>query len=192
MHQYVQQRLLPLLGALLISGALAATVAHAATLQPQAYLPLIVKAANTPTPTATSVPTATPGGLLSAQEQQTLDLINGLRRDAGCSDLKAVGTLQNAAAAHNIDMITNNFFDHDSSDGSSFSVRITKYGYKWSLLGENIAAGYTTPASVVNAWKNSPGHYANIVNCKFQDTGLSAKADSEGTLYWTQDFGRPQ
>lgn len=190
MHQYVKQRMLPLLGALLISGALAATVAHAATVQPQAYLPLIVKAANTPTPTATSVPTTTPGGLLTAQEQQTLDLINGLRRDAGCSDLKVVGTLQNATAAHSADMAATGNFSHTGSDGSTLGTRATKYGYNWSALGENIAAGYTTPASVVNGWRNSSGHYANIINCKFQDTGLSVKADSEGTLFWTQDFGK--
>ncbi|HWO51801.1 MAG TPA: CAP domain-containing protein [Ornithinibacter sp.] len=51
--------------------------------------------------------------------------------------------------------------------------------------GENIAAGYGTPAAVMTGWMNSSGHRANIVNCSSAAIG---KGGSYGT-YWTQDVG---
>lgn len=56
-------------------------------------------------------------------------------------------------------------------------------------VGENIAAGYRSAASVVRAWLNSPGHRANILNPDFTRIGLGLAAGAGGTRYWVQDFG---
>jgi len=55
--------------------------------------------------------------------------------------------------------------------------------------GENIAYGYSTAASVVNAWLNSAGHKANIENASFRSTGVGAAASASGVIYWSQEFG---
>lgn len=79
--------------------------------------------------------------------------------------------------------------------GANFSARISAVGFNWSMVGENIAAGYDTPASVVRAWMASPGHCRNILSPSFLDigTGVSQRkvpgAGGPGT--WTQDFGLP-
>ena len=52
-------------------------------------------------------------------------------------------------------MNQHNKFSH-TADGRSPGQRITAMGYKWSACGEIIAKGYSTPASVVRGWMNSP------------------------------------
>ena len=52
--------------------------------------------------------------------------------------------------------------------------------------GENIAQGYSY-SIVVNAWMNSPGHRANILNGGWTKIGV-AYINAGGTAWATQDF----
>jgi uncharacterized protein YkwD len=101
--------------------------------------------------------------------------------------------LVNAAYGHSKDMADNNYFSHNSLDGRTFGQRITAAGYGWSLIGENIAAGYTTVGQTVDAWMASDGHCANLMNPNFSDFGLACarNAASQYGSYWTIDLGRP-
>jgi uncharacterized protein YkwD len=58
-------------------------------------------------------------------------------------------------------------------------------------MGENIAAGFSTAQDVFNAWKNSPGHNANMLDPSFKaiGIGLATVSGSSYTYYWTTDFG---
>ncbi|MEI8635057.1 pre-peptidase C-terminal domain-containing protein [Vibrio sp. PP-XX7] len=49
--------------------------------------------------------------------------------------------LATAAAVHNQDMVTNDYFDHIGSDGTEPWDRAEAAGYSYSYIGENIAAG---------------------------------------------------
>jgi uncharacterized protein YkwD len=134
-------------------------------------------------------------------EQQVLDLINQHRIVAGCAPLNHSAALQQAAYGHSRDMALNNFFNHKGSNGSSVADRVTQQGYKWSRVGENIAAGQRTPEAVVQAWMNSEGHRKNILNCLYKDMGLGYYYDASDSKlpsgggpyyhYWTQDFAAP-
>ena len=101
--------------------------------------------------------------------------------------------LTQAAEAHSQDMVKNNFFAHNGSDGSTLGTRVTAAGYAWSSLGENIAAGQRTVNEVVDGWMASDGHCANIMNGTFQEIGVvcvpGTAADTYPT-YWTMDLGR--
>lgn len=101
--------------------------------------------------------------------------------------------LFNAAAAHSADMAAKNYFSHTSLDGRTFSQRITAAGYNWNYAGENIAAGQTTVDQVMNAWINSPGHCANLMNKNFTEVGVACVRNDASTyrLYWTMDLARP-
>jgi uncharacterized protein YkwD len=84
-------------------------------------------------------------------------------------------------------MVTHHEFTH----GSDFAQRITAAGFRWSQAGENIAAGYRTPSSVVRGWMASTDHCQNILDPTYRavGTGVSAGAalpSDPGT--WTQDF----
>ena len=55
------------------------------------------------------------------------------------------------------------------------------------LVGENIAYGQSSPEAVMNAWMNSSGHRANILNADFDKIGVGV-VRSGGRLYWVQLF----
>lgn len=95
--------------------------------------------------------------------------------------------LTRAAKRHSDDQAKMKKMTHDGSDGSSPSDRITKVGFKWNSVAENVAYGYSDEDTCMAAWMKSPGHKANILS-KNQLFG-SAASSGGGTLYYTQDFG---
>lgn len=128
---------------------------------------------------------------------QVLALTNSERTANGCGALSINNTLAVVAQAHAVDMAENDFFDHNSLNGQSPFDRMRAAGYSFSSAAENIAAGYSTPASVVAGWMNSAGHRANILNCSYTEIGIgyyrlnSDTGDINYVWYWVQDFGRP-
>jgi uncharacterized protein YkwD len=126
---------------------------------------------------------------------RVIELVNQERANNGCPALAKNTALMNAAQGHSTDMALNDFVSHTGSDGSSPGTRATRAGYNWSAWGENIAAGYSSPESVVQGWMDSPGHRANILNCGYRDTGVGYYylANDPGNVtyhyYWTQMFG---
>jgi uncharacterized protein YkwD len=149
----------------------------------------------TPTKAQTTPPakpkTTAPAAGNTSYEQQVLVIVNAERAKAGCKPLAYNAKLTTAARKHSQDMATNNYFSHTSQDGTSFATRITNAGYKWSGAAENIAKGQRTPADVMNAWMNSAGHRANILNCGLKDLGVGLAYQGK-TPIWTQDFGSPR
>lgn len=102
--------------------------------------------------------------------------------------------LTDAADGHAKDMAARNYFSHTSQDGRSMSDRINASGYRWSSIGENIAAGQTSVESVMNGWRNSPGHCANLMAQNFRDIGVScqpaASQNNQYRTYWVMNLGR--
>jgi hypothetical protein len=125
-------------------------------------------------------------------ESDVIDLVNVERQAEGLHPLAYDARLTAAARLHSQDMAEQNYFDHDSLDGTKFYERILDAGYDYSTCGENIAAGYGSPEAVVDAWMNSSGHRANILNPSFCDIGVGYVnvSGSAFQYYWTQDFGR--
>lgn len=119
-------------------------------------------------------------------------LTNQHRRAAGCGDLTWDPALSTAAQRHAEDMAANNYFSHTSLNGARFTTRIRNAGYRYRQAAENIAAGQTTPDEVVAGWMASPGHRANILNCRLQHIGIgyAHSGHSDYGSYWVQDFGR--
>jgi uncharacterized protein YkwD len=149
-----------------------------------------------PRPTRTSTPTPTkttkPVGGSGTAESQVLALTNQERAKAGCGPLRTNKALTNAAEAHAADMVDQHYFAHDSLDGRSPFDRMKAAGFRGGAMAENIAAGYSSPAAVVEGWMNSPGHRANILNCTYTMIGIgydSGQVQSGMNGSWVQDFG---
>ena len=127
-------------------------------------------------------------------ESEVIELVNVEREACNCNlhPLSYNQELTVAARRHSQDMGDQNYFDHTSLDGRKFYERITDAGYNYQTCGENIAAGYATPAAVVDGWMNSDGHRANILDPDYCDIGVgyAAVAGTQYYHYWTQDFGR--
>ncbi|MEI5672344.1 MULTISPECIES: CAP domain-containing protein [unclassified Nocardioides] len=59
-----------------------------------------------------------------------------------------------------------------------------------SMVGENVAVGYTTGRSVVReGWMKSEGHRANILQPRYRLMGIGARK-AGGSWYVAQVFGR--
>lgn len=125
---------------------------------------------------------------------ELLKLTNLERQKVGLPPLKLSSQLTSAAQSHAGDMARNNYFSHTGLNGSSMVDRAKGTGYKYSALGENIAAGKATPEGTIRQWMNSSGHRANILNAKFTEIGFGyANApNSPYRHYWVQVFGKPQ
>ncbi|MEU0144440.1 sigma-70 family RNA polymerase sigma factor [Streptomyces sp. NPDC006288] len=119
---------------------------------------------------------------------EVIGLVNAERSKAGCASVSGNSKLATAASRHSADMVARDYFSHTSPDGTDPGARITAAGYRWSTYGENIAKGQQTAESVMDAWMNSEGHRANILNCDFKEIGVG-REDSSGGPVWTQNFG---
>lgn len=140
-----------------------------------------------PTLTPTAAPTQAPSGL-SAMEQEVFALVNSERAKNGLSALSWADDVAAVARAHSSDMINRGFFSHTNPDGESPFDRLKNNGISYRTAAENIAYGQKTPADVMNAWMNSSGHRANILNKNVTELGVGAVKNNNGTIYWTQVF----
>ena len=142
-------------------------------------------------------------GNASAVAQRVLALVNEARakqRRCGRKKMSAAPALAlstmltKAAAVQAADQAANNFMGHRGSDGSEVGVRVTRTGYRWSSVGENVAAGQPDADTVVKAWLDSPGHCENIMGPQFREMGVAfvAAPKSELRMLWAQVFAAPQ
>lgn len=126
-----------------------------------------------------------------AAEAEVVRLVNIERGKIGLQPFSINWEVARVARYKSQDMINKHYFSHTSPTyGSPFNMMET-FGIKFSAAGENIAMGQRTPAEVVNAWMNSPGHRANILNTSYTQIGVGLAKDSNGTCYWTQMFIKP-
>jgi uncharacterized protein YkwD len=115
-------------------------------------------------------------------------LTNKQRALHGCKPLHVDARLTAAGVGHSAYMAQTGAFSHTGRAGSTFVYRI-KVAHYPRPLAENIAYGYRTGLDVVKAWMASPGHRANILNCKATTVGVGAVYAKNGNPYYTQDFG---
>ncbi|MFC1997727.1 CAP domain-containing protein [Chloroflexota bacterium] len=151
----------------------------------EVYLPLVIH------PEPPSVPP------ILDFEEQVVVLTNQERLSHGCGPVTMDSRLREAAEGHSKDMAVNDYFSHYAPDGTSPWERIRAQDYFYTLAGENIAVGYSSPELVVAGWMDSPGHRENILNCGFIHIGVGYYdlPDDTGSVnyrhYWTQVFASP-
>lgn len=135
-----------------------------------------------------NIPAASP--TLSAEEE-VIRLVNAERQKAGLSPVTNNWEVSRVARIKSQDMIDKNYFAHNSPTyGTPFQM-LKSFGISYRSAGENIAKGQTSPQAVMNAWMNSSGHRANILNANYTQIGVGLAKSKNGTYYWTQMFLKP-
>ncbi len=125
----------------------------------------------------------------SAYASEVLRLVNIEREKVGAAHLVLDGALCNAANMRAIEMDYSGNFSHTRPDGRDCFTVFSFCEISFYTCGENIAAGYPTPAAVVKGWMNSTGHKANILNTAFTKMGLGySTGGGEYCHYWAQEF----
>ncbi|MEZ2716130.1 CAP domain-containing protein [Niallia circulans] len=140
-------------------------------------------------PGAQSAPQTTPNNTAKKEPSnfvsEVIDLTNAERKKQGLPALQAYPELNNVADMKAKDMNDKGYFSHTSPTyGSPFDM-MRDFGITYESAGENIAQGQRSPEEVVNAWMNSEGHRANILNDKYTHIGVGF---DEGGYEWVQMF----
>jgi uncharacterized protein YkwD len=139
-----------------------------------------------------------PAKMDSREEQfarQVIDLTNKERARYNLAPLTQQKNLSAAASWMARDLAQNPSFSHTDRQGRNIEARLPAFGYTdWRSLGENIAAGQTTPEKVVEAWMHSPGHRRNILASSFREIGIGYYyvPNNKFKRFWVQDFGTRQ
>jgi uncharacterized protein YkwD len=137
-------------------------------------------------PASPPAPPPAPPTSATAYDDQILALVNGHRRSIGKAALTMNEVIWAQANNHSQEMASKAVpFGHDGFDARVAAIRAV-LGSGGSAA-ENVAMGYGSAESVVNAWLNSAGHRANIEG-NFTRTGVSAVKSSDGVWYYTQVF----
>lgn len=144
-------------------------------------------------------PARADAGEIGAELLQRVNLARARARRCGSTSFAPAAPLQSnallrrAAEAHAQDMLSHDYFAHQGYDGTTPAQRVTATGYRYQLVGENIASGPETAAEALDGWLASPGHCENIMDPRFSESGIAYAANSSGTprIFWVQVFAAP-
>jgi len=124
--------------------------------------------------------------------REIIRLTNETRAANSLPVLKPNAKLDVAASDKLSDMATVEYFAHVSPTGVSPWYWMKRANYSYSVAGENLAIGFFTADETMRAWLDSPSHKANILNNRYMEIGVAAKAveigEREGILV-VQMFG---
>lgn len=124
---------------------------------------------------------------ITAYEDEVWSIVNNERSSEGLPSLTRDPELDAIAQGHSDHMRNVGTMAHDGIGDGTVSSRYADAGYTCIMSGENVARGQSTPAAVMNAWMNSPGHRANILNSNFNRIGIGLAMPG---FYWTQNFAK--
>lgn len=89
--------------------------------------------------------------------------INQMREENGISPIPTAPLLQEMCGQRAEELTS--LYSHSRPNGTPWYTILGEYGIDMNCVaGENIAAGYDTPESVVEGWMNSAGHRKTILN----------------------------
>lgn len=155
---------------------------------PTPGLPTPVLPGLPPAPTPVT-PTPSPGcnqpSNAATLRAQLLTEVNAQRRSAGLVALTLDSRLQSAALVVVCDNARRDRLSHTTADGTTLGSRLATAGYPFRTANENLAAGPTTAAGVVQSWMGSTPHRANILAPTTRHFGASVARSGSGQYYWS-------
>jgi uncharacterized protein YkwD len=113
-------------------------------------------------------------------ESQFVSRINSLRASKGLNQLQVSGELVGVARAWTDRMVSAGQISHNPNLGSQVSGA-------WTKLGENVGVGHNVDG-LMQAFINSPSHYANLVDPAWTFVGVGVSHAPDGRIYTTHNF----
>ena len=94
------------------------------------------------------------------------------------------------------DILTRQYFAHESPDGIYVQNVAEEVGYAYIAIAENLALGtFSSSKEMVDAWMESPGHRENILSGNFSEIGIAVlRGAYKERMVWVgvQVFALPQ
>lgn len=101
-----------------------------------------------------------------------LDNTNQLRSKDNLGQLQLSNQLATAAQIKANDMAVNNYWSPVSPTGQTPWQIVKSTGYQYTIVGENLAYGFSSSQSLLNAWSNSSAQRSNILNGSYSQVGF--------------------
>ena len=124
----------------------------------------------------------------SAPVANVLTETNIERKAAGLSALAASSEANRVAQVRADEMARTGQFSHQLRENGSPGDTLDKYNVEYYGWGENIYMGSSSPAIAVDAWMNSSGHRANILNKSYTHLGIGTAKNAKGSTIHVQVF----
>lgn len=124
-----------------------------------------------------------------AYQNEFLRRVNNERAKAGLKPVQLGVSNHNSAAQERAEEIAT-VNSHVRPNGTKWYTVLSEYGVTDAAAGENAAWGNVSPEEVVNAWMNSEGHRANILDPEARAMGVGYYYNSSSTWghQWIQLF----
>lgn len=115
-------------------------------------------------------------------------LVNEARTEAGLKPVYILPYLNEVAEVRAEEVSV--CFAHTRRNSDGFQTAIDTDIVSYGFAAENLAGGRSTPEGTFEQWKNSPGHWANIMNPSITHMGIGFCFDNEADYkyYWQQTF----
>lgn len=127
----------------------------------------------------------------SAVEKPLVDYINEIRAKNDVAPLRDDTGLDNTAKLKAEDMSAKNYWAHDTPDGVPFYVLLLKERPGLKFYGENLVECYQTTQQAIDSWVGSPGHFANMINPRYNIMGAYTAWDNDKKCFITVNhFGQ--
>lgn len=129
--------------------------------------------------------------VLAEEQRQIVALTNVARREKGLPALAVSSKLDLSSQYKADDMAQKNYFAHVREE-KSLASWLKDANYKYQVAGENLAVGFSSAEEIVKAWKNSPTHYANLIDPEFKDLGVGLSGgiyNGRATIFVAQHLG---
>lgn len=120
-----------------------------------------------------------PDAVYAMDNQTVISFVNAERQKAGLQALTINVSLQKSSLVKGTHMINNDYWSHNSPEGSEPWHFFEESGYAYILAGENLAKSFASAEGVVKGWMDSPSHKANILGTQYKEIGVAA---IDGTL----------
>ncbi len=132
--------------------------------------------------------------VLVAQQEKVIELTNEVRVREGVPPIVYSEPLAQSSLHKAVDMAEKSYFEHVSPEGKKLKNFLHEVNYYYSVAGENLAVGFSSPEAMVNAWVESPTHFSNLIDPDFRDIGVGSSVGMYGgnlAVYVAQHFGTP-
>lgn len=127
--------------------------------------------------------------------EKVIYFTNAARSGNGLHELKENSLLNAVAEERAKDMFEKQYFEHISPTGENDADVARRIGYRYKMIGENIAKGwYLNDKKLVDGWMQSHGHRKNILNSGFDEIGVAVvkgKFEGNEVIIGVQIFGLP-
>lgn len=128
---------------------------------------------------------------IAEMERLTHERINAYRQENGRDPLVRTPELDALARNYSCQMAREQFFAHEEPDGDTISDRAREAEIGFRVIGENLAYTRNIDDPVtfsVQGWQESDGHRRNILDARYEETGIGICEARRNEFYITQVF----